>query len=329
LDKRLSNPYCQSMNKSKKDSIKGDRALSNGAEDKLGFRDVASRIAKALINHSTDNGFVVGLEGKWGSGKSSLLYLVENELENLPSANRPTIINFRPWLIGNRDSLLAYLFTALNKGIAEFEQQQGNATKDTMLKAKAAGKALQTFANGLGHVGGVIEIAGDASGFVPIKWLGKGISALKNLGKDDAKKPQLDKLKGDLEKSLLELGHRFIITIDDADRLDPEEVVEILRLTRSVADLPNIIYLVCYDKDILAEGIQSSAKVKDGHAYLEKIVQLTVMVPTPEPFQLRSWFADELETFAIASDEAKDRLRTVIDYEGGRQLNTLFPVSDR
>ena len=44
-------------------SIKGDRALSNGDDDKLGFRDVAKRIAKSLLDRASEDGLVVGVEG--------------------------------------------------------------------------------------------------------------------------------------------------------------------------------------------------------------------------------------------------------------------------
>jgi len=96
-----------------------------------------------------------------------------------------------------------------------------------------------------------------------------------------------------------------------------------MRLVRSVIDLPNVIYLLCYDSDTLAHSIEQAASIKSGHVYLEKIVQLTVMVPKPEPLQLRQWFAEELHLIASAKDEDElSRLKLVIDYEGGRQLRT-------
>jgi predicted KAP-like P-loop ATPase len=111
--------------------------------------------------------------------------------------------------------------------------------------------------------------------------------------------------------------------MDDVDRLEPAEVIEVLRLVRSVVDLPNVIYLLCYHSDTLAHSIEQAASVKSGHSYLEKIVQLTVMVPKPEPLQLRQWFSDELHLIASAKDEDElSRLKLVIDYEGGRQLRT-------
>src|SRR5689334_7827534 len=80
-------------------SVKGDRALASSDDDKLGFRDVAARIATSLVDHASYGGLVIGIEGAWGSGKSSLLFLIEDELGKLPAEQRPTVVNFRPWLI--------------------------------------------------------------------------------------------------------------------------------------------------------------------------------------------------------------------------------------
>ena len=47
------------------------------------------------------------------------------------------------------------------------------------------------------------------------------------------------------------------------------------------------------------------------------------MVPKPEPLQLRQWFTDDLHLIAsVKNDDELARLKTVIDYEGGRQLRT-------
>jgi hypothetical protein len=96
-------------------SIRGDRALSSGDEDRLGFREVAKRIAVSLVDHASEDGLVIGIEGAWGSGKSSLLFLIGDELGKLSKDQAPTVINFRPWLIGNRDALITSLFLELSR----------------------------------------------------------------------------------------------------------------------------------------------------------------------------------------------------------------------
>lgn len=304
-------------------SVRGDRPLADGVEDKLGFRDVAARIALSLVDHASDDGLVVGIDGRWGSGKSSLLYLIEDELRSLPSQQRPIIINFRPWLVGNRDSLITNVFAELSKELDHVALSQGDASPLTITRAKQARETLRKFTEGLSRAGAAVEVVGDASGFAPIKWAGKGIKAVGDIAKGKRSPPQLTELKDKLTGSLRSLGQRFVVTIDDVDRLDPDEAVEVLRLARSVADLPNIVYLMCYDSEILSHNIERATGTKSGRDYLEKTVQLAVMVPSPEPFQLRQWFSDDLHEIASTkSEEELSRLKTVIDYEGGRRLRT-------
>ncbi|WP_082508004.1 KAP family P-loop NTPase fold protein [Methylobacterium sp. Leaf113] len=311
------------MTDESKQSIKGDRALGAGDEDRLGFREVAKRIAVSLVDRSTEDGLVIGLEGPWGSGKSSLLFLIDDELGKLPEHHRPTIIKFRPWLIGKRDALIASLFSDLFGQLDEMALKNGDATGVSVAKAKEAGEALRSFVKGLSKTGAFVEFVGKASGFGLVEMLGEGIKSAGEATEGEAAPPPLSELKDKLAHSLRELDHRFVVTIDDVDRLEPTEVIEILRLVRSVVDLPNMIYLLCYDSGILAHSIEKSAGVQSGHAYLEKIVQLTVMVPQPEPLQLRQWFADELHEIASSKNEDERlRLEGIIDFEGGRQLRT-------
>jgi predicted KAP-like P-loop ATPase len=303
--------------------IKGDRALSSSDSDRLGFREVAKRIAASLIDQASQDGFVVGIEGAWGSGKSSLLFLIAEELERMPSAQRPSVINFRPWLIGNRESLITGLFGDISSELEKFAMSIGNSEPANKKKAQDASKALRRFLNGLSRTGAAIELVGEASGWIPAKWLGKGVKAAGDLTSGESAPPQLSELKENLVNSLRELDHRFVITIDDVDRLEPTEVIEILRLVRSVVDLPNVIYILCYDSEILAQSIERAAGVRSGKAYLEKIVQLTAMVPKPEPLQLRQWFSEELHQIAsVKNEDELSRLQLVIDHEGGRQLQT-------
>jgi hypothetical protein len=311
------------MTRDQDHSVKGDRPLSSGDEDRLGFRDVAKRIAISLVDRASEGGLVIGVDGTWGSGKSSLLFLIGEELGKLPKDQRPTVVNFQPWLIGNRDALIASLFGELSTQLDQVALNAGNATLTSAIKAKEAREALRDFMTGLGRAGAAIEFVGEASSIGPVKQIGKWIKRAGTAAGKKPAPPQLSELKEKLVRSLRELGHRFVISIDDVDRLEPSEVVEVLRLVRSVADLPNVIYLLCYDSDILAHSIEQAARVKNGQSYLEKIIQLIVMVPKPEPLQLRQWFTDDLHSIASAKDEDElSRLKLVIDYEGGWQLRT-------
>lgn len=304
-------------------SIRGDRALLRADDDRLGFRAIAGRIANSLVDHASDDGLVVGIEGSWGAGKSSLLFLIADEMDRLPEDRRPTRITFRPWLIGDRDALIRSLFGEFSRELDAIALRGGNAARTSVSKAREARDALRGFMNGLGKVGSALEFVGKASGVGLIEMAGQGVKAAGEATAGEPVEPQLAELKDRLIEALRELGHRFIVTIDDVDRLEPAEALEVLRLVRSVVDLPNVIYLLCYDSGILSHSIKEAARVENGRAYLEKIVQLTIMVPEPEPLRLRQWFTDELHLIASVKNEGeRDRLQQVIDFEGGRQFRT-------
>jgi hypothetical protein len=190
-------------------------------------------------------------------------------------------------------------------------------------RVKQVAEDMRAFAFAVSKFGAFIEVAGEYSANPAVKWGGKAIKSFSEMFKKEGSEPSLVQMKDRLWSELDALRHRFVVTIDDVDRLEPVDLIEVMRLVRSVADFPNVIYLLCYDSEILKGSVEQISKIDDGLAFLEKIVQLTVAVPKPEPLQLRTWFAEELSKLAVPEDEGRaERLRSVIDVEGGRQLLT-------
>lgn len=298
-------------------SFHGDRPIQSEDEDRFGFAALADRIADSLTTQAADKGFVFGLEGKWGSGKSSLLALVLKRLRGM-EATKVASVEFRPWLIGDRGQLLAALFEDLAKAIAGLEYASGDATGETKIAAKSVAEQVKSFARHLGPVG---KLAGVAGLFVPgASMVGDVLEKLAAAAAEQANGPTLVAQKERLSEALLKLDCRIVVAIDDVDRLEPREVAELLRLVRSVADFPNVSYLLCYDARALVRSIETGTGVARGAAYLEKIVQTEVAVPRPESFALRRWFSSELQSFASCPPERAGHLQQVIDETGGRVL---------
>ncbi len=100
--------------------MNSDRAIESEKDDRLGFGELAEKLAEVINGKSARDGFVIGIEGKWGSGKSSLINLTRNALENLKS-DRPEIVFFAPWLIGNREGLLTQLLGELARAAEQID----------------------------------------------------------------------------------------------------------------------------------------------------------------------------------------------------------------
>ncbi len=97
------------------------------------FGPVAEHLARAIREQPTKDGLVIGIEGKWGSGKSSLINLTIEALKREPEG--PAVVAFSPWLVGDRNELLRGLFDELaavavtidpiESAIAEIDTPQG------------------------------------------------------------------------------------------------------------------------------------------------------------------------------------------------------------
>lgn len=301
----------------------GDRPIESVEQDRFGFVPLSERVADALTAQAAGKGFVIGIEGKWGSGKSSLLALVVAKLKRM-DRSKVAVVEFRPWLIGDRDQLLASLFEDLVKAIASLEHAGGDATRTSVITAKDVAEKTRKFARHLGPLGKLAGLAGLAIPGVVI--VGTVLEGLVAAAQDFADGPTLAVQKDDLSAALIKLDCRIVVTIDDVDRLEPREIGELLRLVRSVADFPNVSYLLCYDATILKQAVEKATGVADGGAYLEKIVQTEIGVPLPESFALRRWFTDELKAFAECDERRVPELLQVIDETGGRGFDTARSV---
>jgi hypothetical protein len=190
--------------------LTGDRAIRQRAEDRLGFGSVAARVAEALAAHTSDDGLVIGLQGAWGSGKSSLLFLIEEGLKSLGGDRAPTVVNFRPWLISERDLLLPALFRELTAAIDRIYQSRGDSSRASLSKARNAATAVRGFVRALSRAGDLVEFAGEVSSLPPVKWMGKGLKSIGDaFGKDEP--ISLSTSKDKLIEALRELGQTIVI----------------------------------------------------------------------------------------------------------------------
>ena len=104
----------------------------------------------------------------------------------------------------------------------------------------------------------------------------------------------LNKLKDKISNKLANLPKKVVILIDDTDRLEGNEVFEILRLIRNTADFKNVIYIATYDKEYVTDVLKGN-KIKDPSAYLEKIFQVEVHLLKVEGSELWDTWKEEIE----------------------------------
>ncbi len=149
-----------------------DKPILSKKEDFLKRKYFAELVAKSLENLNSQDTFTIGLYGQWGTGKTSLVNMI---LEEIKENEKVVIVRFEPWNFSSTNQLLEQFFVHL--------ANQFHWTKDKTLKE--VGNALERysdafdFAKVIPHVGGAISFLGKRIS----KGIGKRIQ--NNLDKND------------------------------------------------------------------------------------------------------------------------------------------------
>lgn len=251
-----------------------ERPIRSKSEDILGRSEFIRRLSNTLIDTSTGRatGVVVGITGRWGSGKSSTLNLLAEEI----NIARPeaVVVRFDPWLVSGRDDL-----------ILEFMRE----LISTIKAEPEASESLLAFARSLTEYGAYLApltnlVKPGAEVFVS--------GALASLKARIFKDQSLAELRKRLIAQIQKIDVAIVVLIDELDRVEDSEIRTIAQLVRSVVDFPGISYVLAYDS---ARVMQALGGKKRGRAYLEKIVQHQIPLPVTLDDEIDDLFVAELK----------------------------------
>ena len=277
-----------------------EKPIISKNEDLLGRKKVASDLAKEIEYYKNKDSLTIGIVGKWGSGKTSFINMV---LESFKGNNNYIVIKFNPWNISSRKQLISDFFLQLSNSI---KKEDMNAEIMSTI-GKSLG-ILSKFFKPLGLIpplsllGTIGDITEKASGFIN-EYL-------------EAEKEDLETLKSNINQELEDLDKKLLIVIDDIDRLCDEEIREIFQLVKSIADFKNTIYILSYDREIVTKALDKTQQDK-GEEYLEKIVQVPLVLPYISKSDLDKIFINRLNiTINIPDEEYDNSYFSEIYYNG-------------
>ena len=269
--------------------MNNDSPLCPSDKDRLGFTDFAHHLADVFLHSNLSGGLIVGLEGGWGCGKSSVANIALHKLEG-DKDTTIRVVRFAPWIVGSRSELIQELFREFEDAASELLPYEDQDKTKNLLRQYA--RAAPLLAKGA-------EFAALAE--PRIMFLAKFFRLMGDHASERVT-PSLAKLNKELRDKFANLKHPVVVFIDDLDRLEPAEAAEVLRLVRAVANFPNVAYLLAYDPQHLAKCLERATGVGDGRAYLKKFVQASATVPVPMGVDLKAWLTEELEAIFDRTD---------------------------
>lgn len=277
--------------------------------DLLSFDAVAKTVVQAVLDDALDP-VTVGVSGAWGSGKTTVLRLIEDELAPKPPATDTTIlvISTDPWRydpgVGAKETLIGEVLSAVAAELAKKEQPEGRISRARTMLTKLRqrvdwAKALQVAAKTsltlqLPSVDDLTSLINtepsnddaDAGG-PPSRGLGEFRSEFRTL----------------MESAELSHLRRVVVLVDDLDRCLPETVVDTLETIRLFLAVPKMAFVVAADEHRVADALrarfpdpgsgQQAAQERyfeePASLYLHKIVQTTVPLPTLSRFDTEAF----------------------------------------
>ncbi|CDX16995.1 hypothetical protein MPLDJ20_110080 [Mesorhizobium plurifarium] len=348
-----------------------DHPISHPDDDILGRSDFALALARSIDQLAVaKDGFVIGLIGAWGAGKSSVVeltlrYLKHEEMVRASGNTQPSIQDLeemsrkftrvepvtnaliagnldvdlwernhrdREFLKAcgsNEDAALALEYWRLKRKVENDPRNivvrfspwlfPGKAELASALisdLARAIGERLgsevqEAFAAILSRLTQAVPLAGAATDVITGGAFGGLLASSLDISDKLAKRltsgPTLESVRDRLRQALRALGtKKVVVVVDDLDRLTPAEAVEMISLLKGLGDLPNVIYLLCYDELRLAKLIKTDLRL-DGHEFLQKIVQYPVHLPPLDPTDISRLLDADLQEIlpTLRSDDQR------------------------
>lgn len=215
---------------------------------------VAGRMVKSKLEKES---FALGIVGDWGSGKTTFLSLLRDELKKYT-----IVIDFNPWVCTSSQLVIADFFKTLNNSLPA-----GN---------KPLSDDIQKYVKLLTDT----EVVPGAVSSLMDLWL-------------PSSDESLNELRTDIETKLDESNTQYTILIDDLDRLEHQELFEVLRLIRITASFSNLQFVVTYDRHHIREMLKKNG-IDNGDVFVKKIFNTEIVLPEMEPYVLPQMLLTEL-----------------------------------
>ncbi|MCG8860012.1 KAP family P-loop NTPase fold protein [Tenacibaculum finnmarkense] len=280
-----------------------DLPLKDNSTDKLGRHPFAYEIASGLVKSFKENNesIVLGINGTWGSGKSTLLNFIINEVEEISSSINQEIIvlRFNPWMFSGQKELQSVFLRELILKL-----------KNNSEKLKNASKKIAEFLEYLNWVNYVHSGAGEA------------LKSLKNIFKKAGKEKELSELKNEIDNILIESKVKLYITIDDIDRLTPNEITDIFQLIKLNGNFANTVFILAYDQNVVQTALENQFG-ENGKKYIEKIVQVDYTLPSISREDISRLFIDNLNIL-FNNKEITDKIKELNDSIKSEPFINLF-----
>ena len=303
--------------------------------DYLNFGYMVNLVANIATNRDLSPS-TIGLYGDWGSGKSSLMKLVQKKIEEkYPKDEKDTVktlcIEFNGWLFEGYEDTKTSLCGAILDALADkkrFSKEVTDYAKELIKKIdinKILGKGVKYgldlfLSGGIGiltdlSLSSLLSTIKSNAGEVQAKDIEEILSVLK---KNDKTRIEIKNFRNEfkdlLNKSKVE---NVVVFIDELDRCLPDTVLEVFEAMRLFLFVEGMSFVIGADERLIQYSIKSKYKEVPGNnldigkEYLEKVIQYPLYIPQLTRAEVNQYLACLLLKQTLSDEKFKEILGIV------------------
>ena len=296
-----------------------DKPITTLNQDLLKVEKYSLALSNFIIR--SDTPITVGLQGEWGTGKTSLMSLL---LEDFNEKNIACswVNTWEYSLFRNANETTPGVLRGMLEKLKESCKSRGIWTlkDDTEEKFKSAARFLGGLAN---------QIVAKQTGIDV-----KGAAAVGGSNqKSSAEVAEIKALIADLIKDLITDPknpiEKVVFFVDDLDRIPPGDAVEVLEALKNIFDIPNCVFILAIDYDIVVKGLESKFGPKtdenerEFRSFFDKIIQVPFSMPIGT-YDIENFLVEKLKDLGTGIlEEEKELYVKAVKYSIGYNPRSL------
>lgn len=245
-----------------------DEANPGDKQDTLGIETHTNSLIRFIS--STNTPITVGIQGEWGSGKTSLINSIHHSFYNQEKIKQIWINSWEYSLLSTPEESLLKIVNVIINELVEADPDQARVDK---IKSGA-----EKIFKGALRVGASVALGTEAANVAKelLSSSSQSISALRK---------QLGSVVSEMAARSSNPYEKVIIYVDDLDRIEPKNAVAILELLKNIFSIPKCVFILAIDYQVVVKGLehkfgkQTAENEWEFRAFFDKIIQLPFMMP--------------------------------------------------
>lgn len=288
-----------------------DNPLEKDAD--FGFSAYIDTISDLIANGRNKTPLVIGIYGKWGSGKTTLMRSIAHKLKNTDGYDNQPFrrckpVWFQAWKYKDEDEILAALleqilntmtrdnfFSKFKKEIETFIQSLNPGNFFSVLLKNYTGVDTKDLFQELGHRKKMRFYDEFERSFKRLIWT--YLSGRPQFNETEAYKDE---------------NGALTVFIDDLDRCPETRIVGVLEAVKLFMDIPGCVFVIGADNYIITRALEKSYQENAGR-FMDKIIQVTFNLPKKPEDEFSSFINTIMEAAGQQIDPLlKDNLSLIL-----------------